>query len=141
MIGFIFLYILAIIAETVFYPYPFTFLIVIMTVLSIGPRSLVFAFIAGLFLDLFSLKLLGGNSLVFLLISAVILRYNRRINFTNILNVLVFIVLSCWLYYYIFYQKFLSFWNILATVLLSLVMLFILPIIIPPHGSGKLKIS
>ena len=137
MIGFIFLLILGIILETVFYPYPFTLLIVIMTVLSIGSQSLLFAFMAGLFLDLFNLKLLAGNSLVFLLVTAVMLRYNRRINFTNILNVLLFIVSTIWLYYFIFYHKFFGLWNILATATISLIMLYLLPILIPPPGGGK----
>jgi len=137
MTRFILLLFFAIVIETIFYAYPFTLMIVIMSALTYSAESLIFAFAAGLFLDLFNLKLLGSDSLIFLCITAVILRYNRRINFTSILNILVFVVLSVAVYSFLIYQKFFNIWNILLTIVFSLVMLFFLPFLIPEAGSRK----
>jgi len=139
MRGLFFLLILGIILETVFYPYPFVLLVVIIAVLGVGSESLFFAFFAGFFLDLIGLRSLGMDSLIFLGLSALMLRYNRRIHFSNILNVMIFIVVT--LYSLIFYQRNISISNILLTLILGFLLLFILPmVILKPNDRKKLQL-
>lgn len=141
MRGLFFLLILGIILETVFYPYPFVLLVVIIAVLGVGSESLFFAFFAGFFLDLIGLRSLGMDSLIFLGLSALMLRYNRRIHFSNILNVMIFIVVTVTLYSLIFYQRNISISNILLTLILGFLLLFILPmVILKPNDRKKLQL-
>ena len=132
------LLILAIILETVFYVYPFTLLVVIMTVLILGGNSLYWVFIAGIILDLAGLRIMGGNSIFFLLISAIMLRYNRRFNFNNVINVMIFITVTINVYSFIFYQRRA---DLFITLFLALLLLYLLPWYFPSlAGRKKLKV-
>lgn len=131
----------AILLETVFFTYPFTLLIIIMAALTRGAGSLFIAFAAGLILDIFGLRLLGSDSLIFVFLTAFLLRYNRRINFSNFFNVIIFIMVTLTLYSFIFYREYLKLPFFILTVPLSVFLLLFLPFIEnPKKQSNKLKI-
>ncbi|OGG02942.1 hypothetical protein A2W14_02055 [Candidatus Gottesmanbacteria bacterium RBG_16_37_8] len=69
------------------------------------------------------------------------LRYNRRINFNSIINVLIFIGVTVTFYSYIFYQRILNLFNLFLTFALSFLLLFLLPLVFPyVLGKKKLKV-
>ena len=130
-----------IVSETVFYAYPFTMLMVMITVLSLGADGLLWVFLAGLILDLAKLTTIGTDSIIFLLVTAVMLRFNRRFNFSNFVNVLIFITGIQTLYSYFIYNKFFELQNILFSVIFSFLLLYFLPLVFPfTMGRGKLKV-
>lgn len=141
MRGFVILLILGIILETIFFPYPFTLLIVIMAVLALGTQSFIFVFLAGIILDIFALRMIGLDSLIFLAVSAFILRYNRRINFSNYFNGIVFILITISGYTFVIYKRIINIQFLVFTILISY-LLFIVANFLSPRltGSKKLRI-
>jgi len=106
MINLIILTVTAILAETIFYPFPFTLLIVITIILGMGYESLIWVFLSGIFLDIFALRTIGLSSIFFLILAALILRYNRRFQLANIIYIMFFILIAVTLDLLIFYSKF-----------------------------------
>ena len=135
------LFLIALILETVFYPYPFTLLAVIMSVLGLSSESILWAFAVGFLLDIAALRPLGVNSLIFLSISGFMLRYNRKVYFANIVYLLIFTLLAVFLYSYFFYRQILSVQAVIMTVIISYLLLYFLPYIFSfTKGRGKLSV-
>lgn len=120
------LMVLAIIIETVFLSFPFTLLLSMIAVMLLGRKSLWLVFLAGISLDLFSLRLLGLDSLIFLLVAAMILRYNRKFQLQSVWYVLSFIFTAVGLYSLYFYQQFFNLLYLLLTLILSVSLMYFL---------------
>ena len=120
------LMVLAIIIETVFLSFPFTLLLSMVAVMLLGRKSLWLVFLAGISLDLFSLRLLGLDSLIFLLVAAMILRYNRKFQLQSVWYVLSFIFTAVGLYSLYFYQQFFNLLYLLLTLILSVSLMYFL---------------
>ena len=137
MINLIILTVTAILAETIFYPFPFTLLIVITIILGMGYESLIWVFLSGIFLDIFALRTIGLSSIFFLILAALILRYNRRFQLANIIYILFFILIAVTLDLLIFYSKFLTFNYFIISVSVGLLLLYFLPVIFRYRGGRK----
>ncbi|KKS95398.1 MAG: hypothetical protein UV73_C0018G0011 [Candidatus Gottesmanbacteria bacterium GW2011_GWA2_43_14] len=122
------LILLAIIIETVFLPYPFTLMLVIMSVIALGRNSLLPVFISGILLDLFAMRLWGLDSLIFLVVAALILRYNRKFQTGNPLYVFGFIFMAIGVYSLVFYRLLFSPSSLVMTLVLSVALLYLISI-------------
>ena len=85
------LLLLSIIIETTFSAMPLTLIVASICAIIWGPEAVFWIFIAGLLLDLFSHRLLGVDSLIFLLILWVAQRYQEKINERNTVYMIIFI--------------------------------------------------
>lgn len=137
-----FLIALAIILETVFFPYPFTLLLMLVTVIGLGRKCLNLLFLTGIILDIFKLSLIGTDSLIFLILAAILLRYDKKIHFGNLFYVFVFIFTAIGLYSLYFYQLFFNPAYIIMTVVLPLALLYLIPYVFagPSIFSRKLSV-
>lgn len=93
---------IAALLEGVVVPIPIsTALLVGLSVSQKGSAPLVFGFISGMLLDLFSVRLLGTTSILFLLIAIVIMLYKRRFHARHMLFVFVVMFSSCTLFTFV----------------------------------------
>lgn len=95
-----------IVVESTLVNFPLTLIIVTILTSIRGEKIVPLIFIIGLVLDLFTLNLLGSNSLFFLLTTWVALRYQKKMSSGNLFYPLSFIALLMALYNLIFYRKF-----------------------------------
>lgn len=98
------LLLVSIILESTLWPYPLTLIMVFMLISFFPQNSLMLIFTAGVILDLFSIRLLGIDSLIFLIIYAVIDRYSRKFQKENILFSLTILGISLVFYNLLFFR-------------------------------------
>src|SRR3990167_5963224 len=95
-----------IIIESTLINFPLTLILVTILTSIRGEKIVPLVFIIGLVLDLFTLNLLGSNSLFFLLTTWVAVRYQKKMSSGNLFYPLSFITVLMTLYNLIFYKKF-----------------------------------
>lgn len=124
------LFFLAILFESTIFPMPLTLVFICVFSILMGESIAVLAFIAGLVLDLFLLRQIGMDSLIFLLIVYVASRYQRKMSVSNIFYPGFFIAFVSLLYVYMFFQK-IDFWQILFSTLLGIVLITVFTRFLP----------
>lgn len=100
------LLLVSIILESTLWPYPLTLVMVFMLISFFPQNSLLLIFLAGVILDLFNLRLLGMDSLIFLLIYTVIDRYSKKLQKENILFSLTILGTALITYNLLFFRNF-----------------------------------
>lgn len=122
----------------------FSFNFVLLLVLSWGvlrsaKSGLIFAFLAGLVIDLVIGKTLGLSSLTFLLIIALLNLYKVKFKATNFSYLLPFTFLSAG-FYNLFAGEPLLFWNLTATTILLFLVWLIVNLLISQEDESGLQL-
>ena len=97
-------------------------------------------FAIGIVLDLLTLRLVGIDSLLFLLFSWAIVRYSQKIQLKNFLFVSVLLLIITDFYSLLFYGRWFSAAEIAVTLLLSYILLITIPKIFPEKIGSKDKL-
>jgi len=100
------IFLLVIILESTLLPFPLT-LIVFLTATSLPLSNIaLWAFFTGLVLDLFSMRVLGSTSLLFLGIILLIDRYRKKLDPGGIIFQIFMLTVSTLVYFFLFYRSF-----------------------------------
>ena len=129
---------LCIVLESTLLSYPLTLLSI--TFISIFWQEVaVLAFLAGIILDLFTLKLLGIDSLFFLSLMYLGERYRKKIHQGTFLYRFAYFTLSYLIYTLLFYKK-LEIVNVILTIFLGSLILLWLGRIFPVSDKQRLAV-
>lgn len=129
---------LCIVLESTLLSYPLTLLSI--TFISIfWQEAAVLAFLAGIILDLFTLKLLGIDSLFFLSLMYLGERYRKKIHQGTFLYRFAYFTLSYLIYTLLFYKK-LEIVNVVLTIFLGSLILLWLGRIFPVSDKQRLAV-
>lgn len=120
--------------------FPLTVIVICVISVVFGLENILPIFIAGIFLDLLSLNLLGSHSLFFLIVLWLAGRYQQKIYLGALLYPLIFILVVSASYNYIFYRIFDIFTIVLST-LLGLMFIWFLGRLFPEKISNKKRLS
>lgn len=133
--------VLVVLFQTTIWSFNFLLLVILILSLSLNTQeSLIWAFLGGLILDLFSGGRLGFSSLGFVLITFLLQAYHRRFSFQNPFLVFTFSVLAYLLFTAII-QKPWIWWEGLALAVLALVLRSLAPFLFKPSNQEQLKIE
>lgn len=124
------------ILEGVFIPWPLTLLTIICYSVLFEDEGWRVAFIAGLLLDIFSGRVWGVDSAIFLLIDFLISSYRKKIVAHTVAYVLPFSTIIIILYTYIF-QRRISVWGTVLSLLAGILLFFLLAMIESRISRGK----
>lgn len=120
----IFLFI-AIIIESTVAPFPLTLLCILLLASFMEKEVILWAFLGGLLLDIFSLRLWGASSLFFLSMVAISEYYRKKFHQEgSFIHQLVIILLFVVLYSFAFY-RYIHLWQLVLTLVLAVTLLFI----------------
>lgn len=124
MIFFLLLIFVNIIVESTLVPYPLTLISVFLVITFFEKQDESVAFFSGLALDIFSGRIIGVDSLLFLIFTWVWKRYRKKIYPGSIFFRILFLLLTVVLYYFVFYKAF-NIWNVLITLVISTLFIII----------------
>jgi cell shape-determining protein MreD len=91
--------------ESSLWSFPLSLLLVLNLGLLMGDESYIWAFIAGFVLDIFTLRQLGVDSLYFLIVCFIIVKYQKKVNVVNYLYMSIFTGVVLCLYGYYYYKN------------------------------------
>jgi rod shape-determining protein MreD len=135
-----FLILSIILVESSIWPFPFTLLIVIILGLLMGETSFLWAFFAGITLDIFTLRLLGTDSMMFLLVCMIIGKYQKKVNVVNYFYMSIITGITLFAYGFYYYKN-INITNVLSAILGSFVVLRIISSFFPEIVSSRKKIT
>ncbi len=127
------------IAESVLIPFPFTLLFIILISIFREKNIDLLAFIAGIILDILTLRPLGTDSIFFLLVIYIGSRYRKKIYEGALIYKLLFLLITYIIYSSIFYKS-LSLLSFLITVFSSIIMLVWFEKIFPEKNNRRLAL-
>lgn len=127
------------IAESVLAPYPFTLLFIILTSIFRQRNIDILAFLAGIILDLLTLRPLGTDSIFFIILIYLGGRYRKKIYEGALIYRLLYLLIAYVIYNGIFYKSFNPF-SFLATVFLSIILLIRFEKIFPGKNKSRLSV-
>lgn len=116
--------------------YPFTLLSISIASVYLEGEVMLVAFVAGILLDLFTLRTLGVDSLYFLTLLFLGIRYKKKIYEGSVVYKFFYLLVSFVIYSLLFYRK-LDLVSLLVTVILTVSALFVFEKIFPSVGSKK----
>ncbi|OGG27094.1 hypothetical protein A2960_03060 [Candidatus Gottesmanbacteria bacterium RIFCSPLOWO2_01_FULL_39_12b] len=129
-----------IIIESTLINFPLTLILVTILTSIRGEKIVPLVFIIGLVLDLFTLNLLGSNSLFFLLTTWVAVRYQKKMSSGNLFYPLSFITVLMTLYNLIFYKKF-DYLSLLAGITVTAIFFLFLTKLFPHIFGDRAKLK
>jgi len=116
---------MGVLLESTIFPFPLTLIFFMLMAAFWDDNIALWAFIAGLALDLFSGKILGGNSVFFLAIVWISQRYRMKLHPANLYYQLIFMLLSVIIYSSLIYKS-VEIWKLLgATVCYAIILAFL----------------
>lgn len=128
-----------IILETTLIAFPFSLIFILLVSIYLPAEVIIMAFLAGLLLDIFSLRHLGGSSLFFLVFTWIGGRYQKKLYPGNPFFRILFINSAVIFYIFLFYKN-INIEKIVAFALtVTLLILFVDRIF--PKTSGKMRLS
>jgi cell shape-determining protein MreD len=131
---------LCIIIESSLITFPFTLIITFLTATIWEERGELLAFVAGLILDLFTLRFLGIDSLFFLILVFLWKYYRKRIYPGSILYRLIFLILAASIYSFLFYRE-INFMKLVLVAVFGTFILFFVNRVFPRvWEKGKLSV-
>lgn len=135
---FIFL-LLTLILETTVFPYPVTFLVIFLSLSYLGFSFMAESFLIGILFDLFSLKLIGTSSLLYLSILLVGGGFGKQISERNLIFQSGLFTLYMFIYQYLFYKYDLP--VIVFNILTGILVLVILNRLIGGETANKRRLA
>jgi len=120
--------------------FPLTLVLICVFSLLLGESMVFLAFFSGILLDLFAMRLLGLDSIFFLVVCWLIGRYRKKIFIGNILYLLGFIALITSIYSYYFY-RYVKVWHIIIAEIIAIILIYIINIYFPNSLNDKKKLS
>lgn len=136
MIYLIFTLLLACLLEGVVIPYPLTLFVIGLAAFVRPEATITLAFIAGVILDLLTLRLVGLSSLFFLSLIYLSGRYRKKIYGGTLFFRFLFLIIPYFVYSYLFYRN-LNIGSLFITAVLTVAILFVLEKFFPAMGSKK----
>lgn len=130
---------LCIIAESVLVPFPFTLLFIILISIFREENIDLLAFLAGIVLDLSTLRMLGADSIFFLLLLYIGGRYRKKIYEGAFIYRFLFLLITYVIYNWLFYKS-LNLFSFLVTVILSSIFLVWFEKIYPEKNKRRLTV-
>ncbi|PIR08644.1 hypothetical protein COV53_01940, partial [Candidatus Gottesmanbacteria bacterium CG11_big_fil_rev_8_21_14_0_20_37_11] len=121
---------LSIVVESSVAVFPLTLVLICVFSLLLGESMVFLAFFSGILLDLFAMRLLGLDSIFFLVVCWLIGRYRKKIFIGNILYLLGFIALITSIYSYYFY-RYVKVWHIIIAEIIAIILIYIINIYFP----------
>ncbi|OIO14433.1 hypothetical protein AUJ73_02220 [Candidatus Gottesmanbacteria bacterium CG1_02_37_22] len=131
---------LSIVVESSVAVFPLTLVLICVFSLLLGESMVFLAFFSGILLDLFAMRLLGLDSIFFLVVCWLIGRYRKKIFIGNILYLLGFIALITSIYSYYFY-RYVKVWHIIIAEIIAIILIYIINIYFPNSLNDKKKLS
>ena len=131
---------LCIIIESSLITFPFTLIITFLTATIWEERGELLAFVAGLILDLFTLRFLGIDSLFFLILVFLWKYYRKRIYPGSILYRLIFLILAASVYSFLFYREIDFGKLVMVAVFGTIILLFVNRLFPQVWEKGKLSV-
>lgn len=128
-----------ILAESVLVSYPLTLLFLIIISIFSRENIDILAFVAGIALDLFTLRILGLDSIFFLIVIYIGERYRQKIYEGAFIYRLLFLMITFVIYNWLFYKSF-NFRSILVTAITSSLLLVWYEKIFPEINKQKLSV-
>lgn len=125
-----------IIAESVIVSYPVTLFAITLISVFLEEDAAFLALAAGLILDFFTIRPLGADSLYFLLLIYLGIRYRKKIYGGAFIYRLSYLVLSFVIYSLIFYKN-LNLVSLFATVIFAIIALFAADRLFPNLGTKQ----
>lgn len=132
---------ISLIIESTFLPFPLVLILILFLSLGLGEKAYWLLFSIGIIFDLLTIRLLGIDSLIFLLLSWVIIRYNQKIQLKNYILVSILLITITDSYSFIFYRRWFSVLDIFLILILSYFLLLSLPRIFPEKIGSKIKLA
>lgn len=126
----------SIVLESTIISFPLSAIALILLNASFKDGKIIWAFFAGLVLDLFSGRILGSSSLFFLLVGWISYRYRKKIHPMNFYYQFFFLILVLSLYSFIFY-RYLNFWGLILGAVFGALILRIIKKSYPFIGEKK----
>lgn len=112
--------------QATIWPFNLVLLVVLSSAVLVSSRSgLIWAFLAGIVLDLATGQMLGFSSLIFLALAFLVNLYKSKFKAANFIYLLPFTFISAW-FYYLLKGEALFVWSVVITTLL---LIFIWPIL------------
>lgn len=136
MFSLIVILILACFLEGIVIAYPLTLFVIGFAAIVRHEETIILAFIAGVILDLLTLRLVGLSSLFFLSLIYLGGRYRKKIYGGTFFFRLLFLIIPYVVYSYLFYKN-LNISSLFVTAVLVVVVLFVLERFFPTVGSKK----
>lgn len=130
---------LSVVTESAFFYFPFTIMLVLYIVLILDGVPLWSFFLAGLFLDIWQDRLVGGNSLFFLIAIVAWGRYRKKLHTGTDLYQLIYFSIVTLLYCVLFYRSYSTLMMIGFTLAGALLLIVLKKIF--PDATHKKKLS
>ena len=139
---FLFLFIIAtVIFETSLFPFSITLITLFLITLLFESDSPLFAFVAGILLDLFSSRMLGVSSLFFLLFIFILKRYHLKFYPGRLLFQLLFILAGIFFSQLLFYGAMIDWKIFIGMGILTGLLLFIIKRMFADTQTSKRKLA
>lgn len=133
------IFLLAIILESTLVPFPLT-LIFFLAVTNLPVVNIaLWAFFTGLVLDLFSIRLLGSTSLLFLSLVFLIERYRKKLDPAGYIFQIFMVIISTLIYFFLFYRSLELVKIIASTIFGGLIILIVRKV--TPEGKNKVRLE
>ena len=130
----------SVLLESTLIAYPLTLVSVFLVVTFLESQDELVGFFSGLVLDIFSGRLIGVDSLLFLLFIWIWKHYRNKIYPGSIFFRILFLLLTVVFYNFVFYRNF-NFWNLLITLFISALFIIIVDKFFPKLlVKGKLSV-
>lgn len=130
---------LCIIAESVLISFPFTLVFIILISIFREENIDIFVFVAGFFLDFMALRILGVDSIFFLVLLYIGGRYRKKIYEGAFIYKLLFLMITFVIYNWLFYKSF-NLYSVLLTTVLSSILLVWFEKIFPENDKKRLAV-
>lgn len=130
----------SLIIEATFVPYPLVLIQILLLSLGLGEGAYWPVFFIGIIFDLLTMRLLGIDSLIFLMLSWVIIRYSQKIQLKNYIFVSILLITITSSYSFLFYRRWFSVLDIFLILILSYFLLLSLPKLFPEKIGNKVKL-
>lgn len=118
------LILISVILESTFFSFPLTLIVIAVCASYLDKNAKIVAFLTGLLLDIFSMRLIGADSLFFLSLLLVEERYQKKFHSGRFLFRINFLFLAVVIYNLLFY-RYLDFGKLVAAVGFGAILMFL----------------
>lgn len=130
----------SIVLESTLIPFPLTLLMVALVMDILEDEAELIAFVAGIALDIFTMRILGADSIYFLLVIFVARRYRLKLYLQRFWFRLLYLTVALTVYEVIFY-RYIDIVKILLGIILASVLLLMIERVFPRYyDRGKLSV-
>lgn len=128
------------IVESTFIPIPLTFILISAVIIKYGDKSSILCFSSGLILDILTLKLLGTNSLFFTVICLLISRYQKKVNVSHNIYIIIFLGFIQITYNYLNF-RYSNIYSYIVTLITGWLLIYTFTRFIPQEASNRKKLT